>query len=162
MFKPVHGLNGVLTAGITNFAATIYLDYESLAMLKSRLPPGDHTYLLIRQAYAYEVVRTSAILPTAITVVRAQDGTAALAFPAGAVVEFVLSEAAIAEIIQQKALGEIEITGGGIVTVEKLGTNYYKISAPEITLSSESPDILVGGEFPDFVISAPIKSDCCD
>lgn len=162
MFKPVHGLKGTLVTGITDFGTTLILDNEALAMLRSRVPSGDHTYLLLRQAYDYEIVRTVVIEKTYVTVIRAQDGTTAQAFLSGTVVEFVLSEQAIEEIITDKALGEIEITGGGIVTVEKLGTNTYKISAPAIALTSEDDSIIVGGEFPNYVISAPIKSDCCD
>lgn len=162
MFKPVHGIKGILLAPITDFGTTIYLDSDTMALLRKRVPAGDHTYLLIRQAFDYEIVRTSVIDNAFVTILRGQDGTTPQAFPAGAVIEFVLSETAIEEIITEKALGSVEITGGGIVTVEKLGTNTYKVSAPEITLTSEDDSILVGGTFPNYVISAPIKSDCCD
>lgn len=162
MFKPVHGIRGVLTAPITAFSVILFVDNDSLCLLQKRLPDaGDYTYLLIRAAYDYEIVKVTAVSSVGVTVERGQDNTTAQTFLTGSAVEFVLSEAAIAEIINQKALGEVVITGEGMVTVQKTGPNQFLISAPEIDLTSDSSSILVGGEFPNFVISSPLLTDCC-
>lgn len=162
MFKPVHGLRGVLQVSILAGDTSVALDSESMALLRARLGTGNHTYALIRNGYAYEVVKLTQVYATTATVVRAQDGTVAQAFLTGSQVEFVLGESAIADIILEKTLDEIQITGSGVAEVVKTGPNTYNINVPEVTLVSESPDIIVEGEYPEFVISAPIKSDCCD
>lgn len=162
MFKPVHGIRGNLIAGISSFATALSVDDDTLCLLRRRLTNGDHTYMLVRASYDYEIVKVVGFTSTGITVIRAQDGTTAQAFLAGAELEFVLSEGAIAEVIADKALGEINLTGGGMVTVVQTGVNAYTISAPEINITSVSANILVGGEFPNFVLSAPLIIDCCD
>lgn len=163
MFKPVHGINGSLTQALTAAGGVIYVDDSTLCLLKRRLlDSGDYTYLLLRQAYDYEIVKTTGFSANAVSVERAQDGTVAQAFPIGTEVEFVLSASAIADLIADRGLAEVNITGGGIVTVTKLGTNEYSISAPPVDITSDSPNVLVGGEFPNFVLSAPLLVDCCD
>lgn len=162
MFKPVHGVRGYLTAGINAFATSIQLDDATVCLLKNMLPSGDYTYLLVQTAYSYEIVKTVSFTGNALNVVRAQDGTTALVFPLGATVVFVLSQSAIDDIVNQQALGQVQITGSGIVTVTEIGPNQYNISAPEVDITSDSDKILVGGEFPNFVISSPVNSDCCD
>lgn len=162
MFKPVHGVRGTLPNGVTAFADAIVVDDVSIALLKKVLKDGDYTYLMLRTGYAYEIVRTTGFVGNSISVSRAQDGTTAQAFPAGAQAEFVMSQSAIADVIDQQTFGEIELTGSGIVTVTRTGPNQYLISAPAVTITSESPNVLVGGEFPNFVLSTPEMRDCCD
>lgn len=161
MFKPVHGLRGTLLEGISAIATSLVLDSASISLLRTRLDTGNHTYALIRNAYAYEVVKITNVQPASITVVRGQDGTTAAIFAPGSQIEFVLGDAAIQDIIEDKMLDEIHLSGSGAAEVTKTGTNSYTVHVPVITLVSESPDILVDGEYPEFVISAPIKSDCC-
>lgn len=162
MFKPVHGIDGTLVNSITVPSATLVVDDATLCLLKRRLADaGDYTYLLIRQAYDYEIVKTTSFAANGVNVLRAQDGTTALAFPAGAEIEFVLGAAAIQDILAQRGLDEITLEGGGIVTVTQLGVNHYSISAPAISITSSSPNVLVGGTFPNFVLSAPLLTDCC-
>lgn len=161
MFKPVHGLRGTLKAPVLAGDNSFLLDDASMGLLRARLPTGDHTYALVRSGSAYEVVKITGAYQTA-QVDRAQDGTIAQAFSAGAEVEFVLGENAIADIIEEKSLGELQLTGTGAAQVTKLGPNSYEVYVPEITLTSETEDIIVEGEYPSFVISAPVKSDCCD
>lgn len=162
MFKPVHGLSGILTADITAFSASMRMDNYAFCLLKDRVKPGDHTYLVLRNGYSYEIVKVTGVSGLEVLITRAQDGTTAQAFTEGSPVEFVFTEQAIADVINEKAVGQIEITGEGIVNVQKIGDNQYVISAPPITITSEAPEILVGGEFPNFVLSAPAKADCCD
>lgn len=162
MFKPVHGIDGYLTAAISNADTVLFVDDTTLSLLRRRLGVGDHTYLLIRAAYDYEIVKVVSVGATSITVARPQDGTLAQPFASGAGVEFVLSNAAVVEIIQQEGMDEITLQGGGIVTVTKNAPNNYTVSAPAITITSTSPNVLVGGEFPTFTLSAPLLVDCCD
>lgn len=161
MFKPMHGLQATLLTALGTGNTVAQLDSNSIAMLKARLGTGNHTYVLIKNAAAYEIAKITAVYADSVTLVRGQDGTTAKVFALGSSVEFVLGEAAIQDIIEEKMLSEVHITGSGIADVQKVGLNTYIINVPTINITSESPDILVSGEYPEFVISAPIKSDCC-
>lgn len=163
MFKSIYGLSGQLSASLTDFALAMTVDDYTLAALRQALKvDGDYTYLIIKTATAYEIVKTNGFTGNTVNIIRAQDDTTALSFDSGVVVEFVMGDSAIADIINNKALGQIDIQGDGMVTVTKLGPNSYKISAPEISITSESDKVLVGGEFPNFILSAPLISGCCD
>lgn len=162
MFKPVHGIDGTLLTGVSASATTLIVDDTTLCLLKRRLTSADYTYLLLRQNYDYEIVKTTGIVGNGVAVLRAQDGTSPLIFTAGAQVEFVLGAAAIQDVITDRGLAEVVLDGDGIVTVTRNSANNYTISAPEITITSDSPNVLVSGDFPNFVLSAPTLVNCCD
>lgn len=159
-FVPVHGLRGSLAVALTDSATTMSVDDASLCLLRAIVKDDNYTYLLIRAGYNYEIVKMSGFVGTALDITRAQDGTTAQAFPVGTEVDFVLSSSAIEDIISDKLLGQVNITGEGEITVTKNGPNDYTISAPKINITSDSDKILVGGEYPNFVISAPLLN-CC-
>ena len=161
MFKSLHGLQGTLAAALSSGGTVLTVDSESMGLLRCRLADGNHSYLLISNASGYEVVKLVDVQNTTATIVRGQDGTTARAFTAGSKVEFVLGDAAVQDIINEKLLGQVHLTGTGVAQVTKLGPNTYNIFVPPITIVSASTDIIVEGEYPAFVISAPIKSDCC-
>ncbi|HWG89176.1 MAG TPA: hypothetical protein VN679_15430 [Candidatus Acidoferrales bacterium] len=156
-FKTLYGQSGSLAVALTTVASSIVLDDELMATLRYALNNGaDYTYLIVKTTTTYEVLLTESFVGNSINVARSQDGTTAQAFPVGTDVEFCMGDAAIAAMISEKALGQINITGSGIVTVTKTGTNQYQISAPAVQITSASSNILVGGEFPNFVLSAPV------
>ncbi len=158
-FKALYGLAGSLAAPLTSIATSIVLDDSTMAKLAKALSNGaDYTYLIIQTAASYEIVLTQAFLNNAISIARGQDGTTPQAFPTGTTVQFVMGDAAIADMINERMLGQLNITGSGIVTVTKTGTNAYQISAPAIDITSQSSNILVGGQFPNFILSAPVIS----
>lgn len=162
MFKPVHGLDGYLTAALGAADTTMLVDEYSLCALRRVLADaGDWTYLLIRTVAAYEVVKVTAVPGPGVTIERAVDGTTAIAWGIQSAVVFFFTESAIADVITARNVGEIELKGSGIVEVTKTGVNEYLIHAPPVNITSESDKILVGGEFPNFVISSPLVSDCC-
>lgn len=163
MFKALYGLSGELVLALTTVATSITLDDETMAKIAIGLSNGqNYTYLIIQTPTTYEVVLTESFLNGAINIARGQDGTTAQAFPAGSQVSFCMGDAAIAAMINERALGQLTLTGSGIVTVTQTGTNEYQISAPPVQITSESDNILVGGEFPDFVLSTPVINGCCD
>lgn len=163
MFRTIYGLQGTLAADLTSFATSITVDDITLCRLRKALATaGDYTYLIIKTDSNYEIVKTNGFIGNTVGVVRAQEGSTAAAFPTNTDVEFVMGDQAIADMINDKMLGEVTITGAGIVTVTKLGDNSYQISAPAISITSNSDKVLVGGEFPNFVLSAPLVSGCCD
>lgn len=162
MFKSLYGFCGELTAALTSFATAIVVDDELLAKLRIALTGTDYTYLIIKTTTTYEIVRTNGFVGNTVGVIRAQDGTTAQAFSANDTVEFVMGDAAIADMINDRMLGQIELTGSGMITVTKTSDNSYEIFAPEVTITSESDKILVGGAFPNFILSAPLVSGCCD
>jgi len=162
MFKTLYGFCGELSNDLTSFATAIQVDDSLLSKLRLALTGTDYTYLIIKTSSTYEIVRTTSFVGTSIGVIRAQEGSIAQAFSIGDAVEFVMGDQAIADIINQKMLGDVTITGEGIISVTKNGPNDYSIYAPPITITSESDKVLVGGEFPDFVLSAPLVSGCCD
>lgn len=161
MFKTLYGFSGTLNVALTSFATTITVDDQLLAKLRLALTAVDYTYLIIKTATTYEIVKTSGFVGNTIGVMRAQEGTAAQAFAVGAAVEFVMADQAIADMINDRMLGQINITGSGMITVTKLDTNSYNIYAPPVSIVSNSDKVLVGGEFPNFVLSAPLVSGCC-
>ena len=161
MFKPVHGIRGKLASPLTTFADTMRLDSSSTTLLKRSLDQGDHTYLMVSTPSTYEIVKAVGFTGAETQIVRGQDNTTAQAFPSNTKIEFVFSEQAIEEIIQEKSLGELEIRGEGIVEVERIAVNEYVIYAPEIRLESGTGVIKVGGDFPNYVISSPELRDCC-
>lgn len=162
MFKSLYGLCGELSVALTDFATSMTVDDGLLAKLRLGLIDTDYTYLIIKTATAYEIVRTNNFVGNNIAIIRGQDSTVPQAFPAGTAVEFVMGDQAIADMINDRMLGQINITGSGIVTVIKTSDNSYSIYAPPVNIVSESDKILVGGEFPNFVLSAPLVSGCCD
>lgn len=163
MYRPVHGVEGYLLSDIDSLDSSMLVDDATAAILSRVLEYGTHyTYLMLREGLNYELVRTAAIKGNQIGITRGQDSSTPQDFTSASTsVLFVLSASAIADIIQDKALGEVELVGAGIVTVTKLATNSYSISAPEVTLESDTDQVLVGGSFPDFTISAPEKKGCC-
>src|ERR1700743_543703 len=162
MFKSLYGLYGELEVALTTFAAAITVDDEMLAKLRIGLKGTDYTYLIIKTSTTYEIVRTNGFVGNTVAVVRAQDGTLAQAFGVGTSVEFVMGDSAISNMINERMLGQITITGGGMVTVTKNSPNNYTIYAPPVSIVSDSDKVLVGGEYPNFILSAPLVSGCCD
>jgi hypothetical protein len=162
MFKSLYGLCGELAASLTNFATAMTVDDELLGKLRLGLKGSDYTYLIVKTATAYEIVRTNGFVGNNVSLIREQDGTDAQAFPSGTTVEFVMGDQAIADMINDRMLGQLTLTGEGIVTVTKTSDNSYSIYAPPVSITSESDKVLVGGEFPNFVLSAPLVSGCCD
>ena len=162
MFKSLYGLCGELTAALTNFATSITVDDELLAKLRIALKGSDYTYLIIKTTTTYEIVRTNSFVGNTVGIIRAQDSTTAQAFASGTPVEFVMGDQAIADIISDRMLGQITLTGTGIIEVTKTSDTSYSIYAPPVSIVSESSKVLVGGEYPNFVLSAPLVSGCCD
>lgn len=162
MFRALYGLCGELTVELTAFASTLTVDDETLAKLRVGLKGSDYTYLIVKTATVYEVIRTISFVGNAVAIQRAQDNTVALDFPAGTEVEFVMGDQAIADMINNRMLGQINITGSGIVTVTQTGQNQFNINAPAVNITSTSDKVLVGGEFPAYILSAPLVSGCCD
>lgn len=146
---------------ISAVATSLLLDPDAASLLRSRLGTDGYTYLLLSNAANYEVVKATAVVASVVTIERAKDGTTAAVFTMGDTVEFILGSDAVADIVSEKVLDEIQLVGEGAAVVTKIGVNSYSLYVPEITLVSSTTDILVGGEYPNFVISAPIKADCC-
>lgn len=162
MFKALYGFCAELAQPLTTVGTGIVLDDDSMAKIRYALGSGaNYTYLIIQTLTTYEVLLTEAFVGNTINVARAQDGTTAQSFLAGTEVQFCMGDAAIAAMINERALGQVNITGTGIVSVTKTGTNNYSISAPPVTIVSESDNVLVGGEFPNFVLSTPVINGCC-
>lgn len=162
MFKPVHAAIGTLEEVITATDTTIKVSNNLFCVLRDALSDGSYTYLIIKDLPHYEVVKANGVVGYGVQIDRGHDGTIAQAFPQGSNVEFILSKSAIVDIINDEALGEINLRGEGIIDVTKTATNSYTISAPKFNIVSNSDKILVGGEFPNFILSTPLMTDCCD
>lgn len=163
MFKALYGFCAELAQPLTTVGTGIVLDDDSMARIRYGLNAGaNYTYLMLLTPTTYEVLLTEAFVGNTINVARGQDGTAAQSFNAGTEVQFCMGDAAIAAMISERALGQVNITGSGIVTVTQTGTNSYDINAPAVTIVSESDNVLVGGEFPNFILSTPVINGCCD
>lgn len=162
MFKTFYGLIGALQADLTDFAVNMTVDDVMFGRLRKCLGATDYTYLIIKTDAIYEIVKVTGFVGNTVAITRAQDGTTAQAFAMGVDVEFVMGDQAIADMINDRMLGQIDITGSGIVQVTRTGTNSFSVYAPPLSIVSNSSKILVGGEFPNIVLSAPLASGCCD
>lgn len=97
--KLSNNAEGKLTSSITTTATTLYLQSGQGVMFPA-LANGDWFPLtLVKADGSYEIVKVTARTGDALTVVRAQEGTAARAFAAGDKAELRLTAAAIAEIV---------------------------------------------------------------
>jgi hypothetical protein len=79
--------------------------YSATGLLFPTLGVGDYFYATISSvANAYEVVKVTARATDVLTIVRAQEGTAALSFPAGSRIELRVTAQNIVELLDQDYL----------------------------------------------------------
>lgn len=122
---------GVLSAGITAAATTVALQTGQGALFP--FPSGSNWFpaTIYNALGAYEIVKCTARLGDALTIVRAQEGTAALAFNAGDKLDCRATAAAMANKLDTDTGGTVNgplVAAGGITgnatTATKLATPF--------------------------------------
>lgn len=162
MIREYYGLKGVLTIGVGSGMLNLFVNPEfSGAIAVSGFVSGvDEAYFSLSSGSYTEVVKVIGIAGDVLIVDRAQVGTVAQAFPAGAAIEYVVTSAAIIEQIGAIST-DVNITGSGTATVTEGTTNNFNIDVPLITLEGEGR-ISVLGSYPDYKIAyTPPETDCC-
>lgn len=94
---------GAIAANATAGAVTLTLDADALASFPTSIPAGDYYYATLigydneGRENAWEIVQVTARSGSQITVVRAQEGTTALAWDSGTRIEIRLTAATLAK-----------------------------------------------------------------
>lgn len=102
MFQPVVGFKASLTTKLLPEDAVLPLHPNDVARLAQRLPEAnDYTRLWIGDGLAHEIVKVTGIIEGTLIIARGEEGTRAIASPAGACVSFVWTPANLADFIQQ-------------------------------------------------------------
>lgn len=162
MLIPVHQLCGELLSALSDSALLLPLDLDSVGILDSALGAGDWTYLQIKQGATYEIVKVISVDAGEITIEREIDGTSASEFLEGAQVTFILCTSAIADIILDRQLANITITGGGAIEVVENSPGDYTLSAPEFVLTGAGKVVVTGDYETGYEVSATAPLGCCE
>lgn len=164
MFKPAVNTYGHITTSVSAVANIFLVDDESAGTIAAALTDiADWTYLKVGIAPQSEVVKVTAISGNAITVTRAIDGTVGLAFPTLTPLQYILSAAAVADIVQENAFVQVQLASSdaNIVVVEN-GPNDFTITLTEPTFLSSSGSIEISGAWPELELDInPDYNGCC-
>lgn len=165
MFKPVHNANGCLTSAVSSGAGLLALDSDTISALSAVLGLGgsDHTYLRIGEPPLCEVVRVSNVtMDGTVDAVRAQDGTSARAFSAGAPVEYVMTAQAVEDIVNATVSpNNVTVVAGDNITVSEGPEGTFTVSAVGANITSEGT-IAVSGTYPNISIDVERGAfGCC-
>lgn len=167
MFKPVQGATGELAQAASALDVILYVNADLANKLTTALSGGHHTYVLIEEVGSVEAVKVTAADLFGLTVERAQDGSTAKAFSAGATVEYALVSAAVADLVDDR-LAELGIEGTlnfvinephAVDKVDDLVT----ITIQPMTITSPNGTIDVTGE--GFTLGLDVERGafgCCD
>ncbi|TRO14337.1 hypothetical protein EQ836_07635 [Ectopseudomonas mendocina] len=109
--------SGALTAAATDSAAAMTVAPEAAALLGG-ITPGDHYAATLEGEAGIEIVHITATAAGELTVLRAQEGTAALFWPAGSVLEMRITAGSL-EALQSSGGGG----GGGAFGMPRVPLN---------------------------------------
>lgn len=168
MFKPVYNAAGCVTQSISAVASIIPLDADSIGALANALGTlgADHTYLMIGTPPQAEIVRVDLVDDVGMLahVTRAQDGTQGRAVAAGTPVMFVMTAAAVIDVINSTVSpNNVSVVAGNFTSVVEGPPGTFTVSAMPLNLSSNDNTIDISGSYPD--ISVDVRRGafgCCD
>lgn len=161
MFKPAHGICGILTAEASSIANILAIDANSIGKLETILGSGDWTYLRIDMGAYVEVVRVAGVGTSSVVVDRGIDGTSAAVHAKGATIEYILTAQAVLDMTQQS-----DSAGNTIVAQLPLhattDAGITTISIDPLALTSDDGSLEVVGTYPKLSISIDrTKTNCC-
>ena len=161
MIREYYGVRGVLTAVLSSGGTVLSVSPSlSGAIAASGFVNGvDSAYFSLLAGNFYEVVRVVGVNADQLTVVRAQVGTAAQAFPIGSEVVYEVTSVAIIAQIGVIAT-DVTITGDGIVEVQELAPRDYRINVPPLVMRGLR-GIEIVGSWPEFDIAFTGDDSCC-
>lgn len=157
--KHLYGLSGLLALPASSVATIIKVDATlSGAILAAGFVSGtDHTYFALVTSGAYEIVKVTHVNGQNLTVERGID-TLPQAFPAGSLVEFVITAQAIIDDIGPIE-STVQLTDSGIAVVTNPGGNIWNIhvDAPNFSYLN---GIEIVGAYPNLTWTYT-PPDCC-
>lgn len=163
MLKPLHALDGCLSADITAFADLIFLDNESTALIVANMDADDVTYIAVGEAPSMEVMRLRFVNSTYFEVTRGADDTTATAFPINTPVKYILAYDMVQEMIDAISPVAFDVVGTSPVNVADNGSGTFTVSIDPTTITSPDGTINVLGAYPDFKIDIERGAfGCCE
>lgn len=165
MFKAAPNVKGCITASIGPLSNVFLPDSESYAKLAEVLGEGgtDHTYIKLGEVPNAEYVRVTSTIAGTFIVSRGVDNTDPQSYPALTEFEYVLTAAAMQDILSEVIPTDVQITGIAPVVVVELASNQFSISIPVPTFVSSDASVDVTGSFPNFDINVVRGANgCCD
>lgn len=166
MFKPIPNAKGCIVANLTPIANVMLIDDDSYAVLASTLGEGgvDHTFIRMGTAPQCEYIRVQQLNSGVVTINRGEDGTIPLAFLSTTEFEYVLTAAAVEDMISvSMSPPNLSIVGIAPVEVTQLGTNNFEIYVPVPEFQSTGNTVDVTGTFPSYDINVVRGANgCCD
>lgn len=149
MFKPVYGVGGTLALSIAALAATMVPSSAMYSQLQAVLGEAgtNHTYLFLSDGVSVELVKVTQLNAGIATIVRAQDGTVAYAFPIGSKLYFQMSGVAVTDMITAAIAAAglpstLTFTINAPNTVSKVGSA-VTINVPKLPLTSPNSTVSV-------------------
>ena len=160
--KEYYGLTGRLTAGIDDSTTIIYVSPSLSGAIAASgfIPTVNTSYFAIRSGGRSEVVRVIGVVGDALEVIRHQSGTAADAFPLGAVVEYIVTADGIIQMIATTP-NNVTIAGQGLLSVTEGSPNQFTLNVPIPMFTGEN-GIDVLGTYPNIRFAyTPAEGNCC-
>jgi hypothetical protein len=166
MFKPVPNAKGCIMSNISALSNTMEVDADSYAVLVAALGEGgvDHTYIRIGEAPLCEYIQVQQLNSGVAIINRGEDSTIPQAFPALTEYEYILTAAAIEDIVQESmSPPSLSINGISPIVVTQLGSNNFEISVPEPVFNSSGNTVDITGSFPNYDFNVVRGTNgCCD
>jgi hypothetical protein len=159
--REYYGARGTLQQNIAAGSAVLQVNPNLSGAIAATFVNGaDKAFFSLQTANFYELVQVIAVNGDLLTVVRAQGGTVAQAFPIGTEVVFQVTSAAIIEEIGAIST-TVTLTGSGLTQITPGGTNVYNINIPVPNFSGDGA-INVIGTYPDIQFTYTREpDDCC-
>lgn len=163
MLKPLHALNGCLSAAITAVADLIFLDAESTALIVANMAFDDATYIVVGESPVIEVMRLRFVDSTYFEVTRGADDTTPTAFPIGTPVKYIFAFDMAQEMIDAISPIAFDVVGTSPIQVADSGSGVFTVSILPTTLTSPDGTINVLGTYPAFEIDIERGAfGCCE
>lgn len=167
MFTPTPNACGTLMFAIDSMTNVITVDgglYARLASVLGTEGP-DHTYLKIGDAPVVEYMRVQYVSSIAgqIVVDRGIDGSGPKAHAAGAYLDYILTAAAVQDIMDIGQGLEVALTVDAPLQVDTSVTNQFHLSLDPLNLTSPNGSVDIVGDWPDIELAVnPNRQGCCD
>ena len=135
MFQPAVGYKAMLKSRLGPDDTILPLAPDDVARLAAFLPSADdYTRLWLGDGVMHEVVKVTGLIDGAVAIARGEEGTQAIALPAGACVSFAWTPQNLADFIQQ-GLGGIQPA----VCAVKAGSERVSVTTADCTVTVDRP-----------------------
>lgn len=160
--KEYYGVLGQLTSNVSTGSPLLPVNSTLSGAIAATFINGvDVAFFSVRTANFYELIKIIAVNGLNLTVVRAQGGTTARAFPIGAELRYETTSESVIEQIGSIST-DVTVTGGGLVQVNEPAHNVFKVVVPSPAFTSDN-GISIVGEYPNMHFAFTREADdCCE